>query len=63
MRLLGEGFGVGEVLEALRAKVEVDRVVGRLLEWRRVNQSVGMGKQKGTEEEVDGEGDGTVDAK
>lgn len=55
-RLLGEGFGVSEVVEALKAKVEVDKVMGRLLEWRRVNQSRGMGKQQGWEEGADGKG-------
>lgn len=39
--LLGEEFGIGDVLEALRGKVEAEKVVGRLLVWRREWQSGG----------------------
>lgn len=56
--LLGEAFRVSEVVEALKGGVEVERVVGRLLEWRRVNQSVGMGEGRvgGRGKGVRGEG-------
>lgn len=43
-RLLGEGFGIDEVVEALRGKVEVERVVGRLMELRREVWCLGMGQ-------------------
>ena len=52
-RLWGEGFGVGSVVEALRAKVDVERVVGRLLVWRREGEVKGEGKG---EDGVEGEG-------
>lgn len=60
--LLGESLGVGEVVEALRGKVEVERVVAMLMEWRRVWQSVGKGKGEGVqggdgEERGSGKGD------
>ena len=60
--LLGESLGVGEVVEALRGKLEVERVVAMLMEWRRVWQSVGKGKGEGVrggdgEERESGKGD------
>lgn len=41
--LEGSRFGVNEVVEALRGKVEVERVVSRLREERRVVWCVGIG--------------------
>ena len=62
--LWGEGFGVAEVVEALRGKVEVEKVVGRLLVWRREGGIkaagvVEVGSGDGGEGEVEkGDGEG-----
>lgn len=43
----GAGCPVGEVVEALRGKEEVEGVVRRLVEWRRVNQGVERKEREG----------------
>lgn len=62
----GEQFGISEATEALRAKVEADRVVRWSLEWRGVAQAVerkgGMGDSRDWKGDgVEGGGSGKDD--
>lgn len=59
--LEGERFGVHEVVEALRGRVEVERVMKRLREERRVFWCGGMGMGQGGDD--DGDRDAVVYAK